>query len=283
MRNRCGATKKPIGFPRQGAIQFDNTSLYSPKSEATVSTPVSGPSRRSATRQHLVAIGGIADIERFTAGNDLQRLTQTRHRPDRRLRLVGCRFSLAPRWANGLRFTHSTSVLRFTCERREFITLLGGAAVAWPLVARAQQPAMTRVGITTIQPRTSPIYAAFDKRLRELGYIEGQNLVVDLLNPQNQAGGIAGAVAELLRRKVDIIVAPYESTLKSAIAATATVPIVMIAVDYDPLALGYIKSLSRPGGNVTGLFLQQPELAKKRLQLLTEALPGVQTATMFWD
>jgi putative ABC transport system substrate-binding protein len=135
---------------------------------------------------------------------------------------------------------------------------------------------MTRVGITTIQPRTSPIYAAFDERLRELGYIEGQNLVVDLLNPQKQAGGIAGAVAELLRRKVDIIVAPYESTVKSAIAATATVPIVMIAVDYDPLALGYIKSLSRPGGNVTGLFLQQPELAKKRLQLLTEALPGIQ-------
>jgi len=167
-------------------------------------------------------------------------------------------------------------------QRRAFITLLGSAAT-WPLSARAQQPAMTRVGITTIQPRTSPIYAALDGRLRELGYIEGQNLVVDLLNPQNQAGGIAGAVAELLRRKVDIIVAPYESTVKSAIAATATVPIVMIAVDYDPLALGYIKSLSRPGGNVTGLFLQQPELAKKRLQLLTEALPGIQTATMFWD
>jgi putative tryptophan/tyrosine transport system substrate-binding protein len=168
-------------------------------------------------------------------------------------------------------------------RRREFVTLVGGAAVAWPLAARAQQPGMMHVGITTIQPRTSPIYAAFDARLRELGYIEGQNLVVDLVNPQNQPGGIAGAVADLLRRKVDIIVAPYQGTLKSAIAATATVPIVMIAVDYDPLALGYIKSLSRPGGNVTGLFLQQPELAKKRLQLLTEALPGVQTATMFWD
>ena len=135
-------------------------------------------------------------------------------------------------------------------RRREFIALVGGAAVAWPLAARAQQPGMTHVGITTIQPRTSPIYAAFDERLRELGYIEGQNLVVDFVNPQNQPGGIAGAVAELLRRKVDIIVAPYQSTLKSAIAATATVPIVMIVVDYDPLALGYIKSLSRPGGNV---------------------------------
>ena len=91
-------------------------------------------------------------------------------------------------------------------QRREFITLLGGAAVAWPLVARAQQPAMTRVGITTIQPRTSPIYAAFDERLRELGYIEGQNLVVDLLNPQKQAGGIAGAVAERLTARTTCLI-----------------------------------------------------------------------------
>ena len=78
-------------------------------------------------------------------------------------------------------------------NRRQFITLLGGAA-AWPLTARAQQSAKTRVGITSIQPRTSPIYAAFDQRLRELGYIEGQNLIVDFLNPENQAEGIAGAL-----------------------------------------------------------------------------------------
>jgi putative tryptophan/tyrosine transport system substrate-binding protein len=168
-------------------------------------------------------------------------------------------------------------------RRREFITLLGGAAVAWPLAARAQQPVKTRIGITTIQPRTSPIYAAFDQRLRELGYIEGQNLVVDFLNPEDQAEGIAGAIKELVRRNVNVIVAPYESAVKSALAVTQTVPIVMIAIDYDPLALGYAKSLSRPGGNVTGLFLQQIELAKKRLQLMKDALPSVQTATMFWD
>jgi putative ABC transport system substrate-binding protein len=88
---------------------------------------------------------------------------------------------------------------------------------------------------------------------------------------------------ELVRRKVDVILAPYESALKSALAVSGTVPIVMIAIDYDPLALGYIQSLSRPGGNVTGLSLQQIELAKKRLQILTDALPSVQTATMFWD
>ena len=168
-------------------------------------------------------------------------------------------------------------------RRREFITLVGGTAAAWPLAARAQQSAKTRIGITSIQPRTSPIYAAFDQRLRELGYIEGQNLIVDFLDPGDQAQGFAGAIKELVRRKVDVIVAPYEGALKSALAATGTVPIVMIAIDYDPLALGYIQSLSRPGGNVTGLSLQQIELAKKRLQILTDALPSVRTATMFWD
>jgi putative tryptophan/tyrosine transport system substrate-binding protein len=168
-------------------------------------------------------------------------------------------------------------------KRREFITLLGGAATAWPFNAWAQRPAMTRVGVVTIQPRTAPPWAALDQRLRELGYIEGQNLIVDFLNPEHQAGGNTEAVQVLLRQKADIIVAIYESTLKAALAATTTVPIVMVAIEYDPLALGYVKSLSRPGGNATGVYLQQIELARKRLQLLTDALPGVQTATMFWD
>jgi putative ABC transport system substrate-binding protein len=168
-------------------------------------------------------------------------------------------------------------------RRREFITLIGSAA-AWPLVARAQQPAMTRVGIVTIQPRTASMYAAFDQRLRELGYVEGQNLALDYVNPEHQAGGNAGAIEELLRWKVDIILVTYQSTLKAALGAgVVTVPIVMVAVDYDPLALGYVKSLARPGGNVTGLYLQQLDLAKKRVELLTQALPSVHAATVFWD
>jgi putative ABC transport system substrate-binding protein len=81
----------------------------------------------------------------------------------------------------------------------------------------------------TIPSRTTPIYAAFDQRLHELGYIEGQNLVADYLNPETQAEGVPGAIKELLRRRVDIIVAPYESTVKSAIAASDTVPVVMTA------------------------------------------------------
>jgi putative tryptophan/tyrosine transport system substrate-binding protein len=152
-------------------------------------------------------------------------------------------------------------------KRREFIGLFGAAAVTRPRAARAQQSTIWRIGIATIQSRSTPIYAAFEQRLRELGYVEGQNLVLDYLNPETQAEGVAGAIKELLRRKVDIIVAPYESGVKAALAASDTVPVVMIATEYDPLALGYVNSLARPGGHVTGVFLQQIELASKRLQL----------------
>jgi putative tryptophan/tyrosine transport system substrate-binding protein len=168
-------------------------------------------------------------------------------------------------------------------RRREFIMLLGGTATAVPFMARAQSPATLHVGIVTIQSRTTPIYSAFDQRLRELGYIEGQNLVTEYLNPEKQAEGVPGAIKELLGRKVDIIVAPYESTVKAAITASDTVPVVMIGTEYDPLARGYVKSLARPGGRVTGVFLQQIELASKRLQLLKDALPSFEAATMFWD
>jgi putative ABC transport system substrate-binding protein len=163
------------------------------------------------------------------------------------------------------------------------MTLVGGAAATWPFAVRAQQPTNLHIGIVTIQSRTTPIYAAFDQRLRELGHIEGQNLVTDYLNPETQPEGVPGAIKELVRRNVDIIVAPYESTVKSAIAASDTVPVVMIATEYDPLALGYVKSLARPGGRVTGVFLQQIELASKRLQLLKDTLSRFDAATIFWD
>ena len=167
-------------------------------------------------------------------------------------------------------------------RRRQFIALVGSAA-AWPFAARAQQPAMTHVGIVTIQPPTSPPYAAFSQRLRELGYIEGRNLSLDFVNPAQQPGGSAGAVQELIRRKTDIVLAVYQPTMAAVVAAAPGIPVIMIAVDYDPLALGYIKSLARPGGNVTGLYFQQLDLAKKRVELLTQALPNAHAATVFWD
>jgi putative tryptophan/tyrosine transport system substrate-binding protein len=168
-------------------------------------------------------------------------------------------------------------------RRREFIKGITGSAIAWPLAARAQRPTSLHIGIVTIQSRTTPIYSAFDQRLRELGHTEGQNLVTDYLNPETQGEGVPGAIKELVRRKVDIIVAPYESTVKSALAASDTVPVVMIATEYDPLAVGYVNTLARPGGRVTGVFLQQIEIASKRLQLLKDTLPSFEAATIFWD
>jgi putative tryptophan/tyrosine transport system substrate-binding protein len=155
--------------------------------------------------------------------------------------------------------------------------------MTWPPAAYAQQPAMTHVGVVTIQSPTSPPYAAFSQRLRELGYVEGQNLSLDFVNPTRQPGGNAGAVQELVRRKVDIVLAIYQPTMAAVAAAAPRIPVVMVAVDYDPLAFGYIKSLARPGREVTGLYLQQPDLAKKRVELLTQALPNVHAATVFWD
>jgi ABC-type uncharacterized transport system substrate-binding protein len=163
-------------------------------------------------------------------------------------------------------------------KRREFITLIGGAA-AWPLAARAQR-AIPHVGIVTIQQRTSPPYAAFDARLRELGYVEGENIVIEFVTADS---GVDEATKQLLRRKVNIILAPTEPALRSAMAVSRSLPIVMVAIDYDPLALGYVRSLARPGGNVTGIFAQQIELTAKRIQFLREALPDLKAATVFWD
>jgi putative ABC transport system substrate-binding protein len=168
-------------------------------------------------------------------------------------------------------------------KRRDFFTLVSGAAASLPFAAHPQQPAMTRVGIVTIQPPTSPPYVAFSQRLRELGYAEGQNLRLDFVNPALQPGGNAGAVQELIRRKVHIILALYQPTMAAVFAAAPSMPVVMIAIDYDPLTFGYIESLARPGRETTGLYLQQIDLAKKRVELLTQAFPNVHAATVFWD
>ncbi|HEX7922833.1 MAG TPA: ABC transporter substrate-binding protein [Bradyrhizobium sp.] len=171
-------------------------------------------------------------------------------------------------------------------RRREFIGLVGGAAaspILPPVNLCAQPTAMTRVGIVTIQSPTSAPYAAFRERLRELGHIEGQNLTLDFVNPTRQSEGSAGAIQELIRRKVDVVLAIYPATMAAVVAAAPGIPVVMVAVDYDPLALGYVKSLARPATEVTGLYLQQIDLAKKRVELLTQALPDAHAATVFWD
>ena len=169
-------------------------------------------------------------------------------------------------------------------RRREFITLLGGG-ITWPLAARAQQPRNNlRLGGTLINPRNAPFWIAFDQRLRDLGYIEGQNLKSEFIETAGQPDRIVEAMKELVRRRVDILVAGGpEVVLRSAMAATKTLPIVMIAIDYDPIALGYVDNLARPKANVTGIHFQQIELAVKRMELIKQALPNAARATVFWD
>jgi putative ABC transport system substrate-binding protein len=168
-------------------------------------------------------------------------------------------------------------------KRREFITLIGGAAAS-PFAAHAQQAVkMLRVGTASSQPRSSPLWKAFEQRMAELGYQEGTNYTFDYLNVPKVEEYETG-YRKLATHDVDIIVASGpEISLKSALASSETKPIVMVAVDYDPLALGYVTSLARPSGNVTGLFLQQIELMAKRLQLLKSAFPDMQALTVFRD
>jgi len=172
----------------------------------------------------------------------------------------------------------------FDLRRREFITLLGGAAATWPLVARAQQPTkMLRVGTVAGTPKSSPQWVAFERRMGELGYQEGKNFSFDFLQ------AASADEYELLYRKLtanapDVILAiGPEIGLKSALAVTRALPIVMIAIDYDPLARGYVTSLARPSGNVTGVVFQQIELAAKRIQLIKDGFSDRPAATMFWD
>jgi ABC-type uncharacterized transport system substrate-binding protein len=169
-------------------------------------------------------------------------------------------------------------------RRREFITLLGGAAVTWPPAARAQQAAkMLRVGTVAGTPRSSPQWVAFERRMGELGYQEGKNFSFDFLQAAS-ADEYDVLYRKLAVRVLDVILAiGPEIGLKSALAVTRTLPIVMIAIDYDPLARGYITSLARPSNNVTGVVFQQIELAAKRIQLIRDGFPDRPAATMFWD
>jgi putative ABC transport system substrate-binding protein len=166
-------------------------------------------------------------------------------------------------------------------KRREFIALLGGTAVAWPLATRAQQPAkVPRVGI--LSPAASESAAtltAFREAIRALGYIEGQTIVLDFRLSQGDMDALPALAAELVRIPVNVIVTDTTSATLVAFAATRTIPIVMGAAGGDPVALGLTKSLSRPSGNVTGTFFLSG-LSDKRLQLLKQAFPGVQRITV---
>lgn len=167
-------------------------------------------------------------------------------------------------------------------KRRTF-TLLAGAW-AMPHAVRAQQSAkMLRVGAVSGQPRSSILWRSFIERMTALGYREGRNFSFDLVLADSLEGYRAG-YQRFDGGAVDIIVAPGpEVSLRSALALPGAIPIVMVAIDYDPLERGYVKSLARPGGHATGLMLQQIELAVKRVQLLKDTFPDLKAMTVFWD
>ena len=169
-------------------------------------------------------------------------------------------------------------------KRREFIALLGGAAAAWPFAVGAQERRkILRVGSASTFPRDFPLWVAFRARLRELGYVEGQDIAFESLELADHAT-IAEAMGELVRRKVDIIIdAGEEVTLKAAMASTTSVPIVMLAVTFDPVVQGYVSSISRATGNVTGLYLRRPELLEKQIGFLTSASPGAVRLAVLGD
>jgi putative tryptophan/tyrosine transport system substrate-binding protein len=170
-------------------------------------------------------------------------------------------------------------------KRREFITLLGGAAVAWPLVARAQNSGkIVRVGmLATANPRSASFVQAFEQKLRELGYIEGQNMVIDFRNAEGHVDRLPDLATDLVRLGADVIVTATEPATRAAKKATAAIPILMVAINFDPIALGYVDSLARPGANVTGLFFQHLELVAKRYGLFKEMLPFVRRVAVLSD
>jgi putative tryptophan/tyrosine transport system substrate-binding protein len=160
--------------------------------------------------------------------------------------------------------------------RREFITLLGGAVVAWPLTARAQQPAkLPTIGFlgATTPSAQSQWTAAFVQRLRELGWIEGRTVAIEVRWAEGRTERYTEIAAEFVRLKVDVIVTGATGSVIAAKQATSVIPIVFTTVG-DPVGNNLVASLARPGGNVTGLSVQATDLSSKRLELLREVVPG---------
>jgi putative ABC transport system substrate-binding protein len=167
-------------------------------------------------------------------------------------------------------------------QRREFIMLLGGAA-AWPLAAQAQQAAMPMIGVLWpgAEPPVPPRMESFRQALRQLGFVEGQNVAIELRYARGGLQQLPELAAELVRMKVSVLTTFGDLTPRIAQEATKTVPIV--AISDDILGAGLVASLSRPDGNMTGLTIMAPELSVKRLEVLQEMVPGMSRVAALWD
>ena len=168
-------------------------------------------------------------------------------------------------------------------RRREFITLLGGAAAAWPLAAWTQQPAEKLPRIGSIQNFRNENFEAFIQGLREAGYVDGQNMLLETRFYAGVLDRIDEFTSELVALKCSVILATAPYAVQAVMKATSKIPIVGIDLESDPVANGWVKSLARPGGNLTGFFLDIPELGGKQIELLKEAVPTVARLAALWD
>jgi putative ABC transport system substrate-binding protein len=167
-------------------------------------------------------------------------------------------------------------------RRREFITLVGGAAAAWPVAAGAQQPGkMARIGVLLAGTPASfaPRAEAFREGLQDLGYVEGKTIAIEWRWGEDRTERLPDLAAELVRLNVDAIVTGGTPAAKALKAATRTIPIVM-AIIGDPVAVGLVDSLSRPGGNATGFSIVAPDLSGKRLEALKEMVAGISSVAV---
>ena len=171
-------------------------------------------------------------------------------------------------------------------DRRAFLAFLGLAALTSPCAAQAQRarrvPVVGILQIARVDLPNAPI-EAFRKALRELGYVEGQTLTVEYRGAGGKPEALPGLAAELVRLKVDVLYAVAPAAVRAARDATTTIPIVALDLETDPVQSGLAQSLARPGGNITGSFLDFPALAGKWLQLIRESAPGTRRIALLWD
>ena len=169
-------------------------------------------------------------------------------------------------------------------DRRTFVASVAGGLLAWPLAVAAQQPVKGQVvGVLYPGSFSGPILDNALQGLRDLGYIDGKNIAFDVRFARGKPETLPGLAADLVRRKVDVLLTIGPDTLRAARDATSAIPIVAVDLESDPVQAGFARSLAQPGGNITGYFLDQPDLAGKWLELIREAVPGTRRIAVLVD